>query len=120
MATTKVGGNIYASTTLTAGAAETTLGSLTTTTDYGVSASLFITNGATGPTLPAFVKLQVSNDNTNWATLAGPFYAGTTAATTYDFTITVPKEYQYIRVRGGGNTAQNVTSLATYSRVTGV
>lgn len=74
-----------------------------------------ITNGATGPTLPARVSLQISRDGTNDFIDTGLGCTGGTANNgTFDFAIQVPIEAAYWRLSITGNTGQSVTISAWY------
>lgn len=66
MATTKEVSAIWSAQTLTAGAGDTTSAAETIDTGYGAALHIKLTNGATGPTVPAQVQIEVSADNTEW------------------------------------------------------
>lgn len=107
MAATKTNTVVQASGTLTAGTPITSSVVTLTTYDFATVAAL-VTNGGTGPTLPAIVTIQVSMDNTTFWD-AYVFTAGTTLSTTYTFIQDLPAGVQYAKVKFSGNTAQNCT-----------
>src|SRR4051812_19948449 len=121
MALTKSNTNIWNGTTLTAGAGDTTSSAVDLTASYGASVSFKITNGATGPTIPAQVLIQTSPDNSNYYSFAGPFVSATgNSVVTSWGDIELPLGTQYLKLVAGSNTAQNVTVQADVSKVTGI
>ncbi len=107
MAASKTNTVVQASGTLTAGTPITSSVVTLTTYDFATVVAL-VTNGGTGPTLPAIVTIQISMDNTTFWN-AYIFTAGITASTTYTFTQDLPAGIQYAKVNFASNTAQNVT-----------
>lgn len=107
MSATKTNTVVQASGTLTAGTPITSSVVTATTSDFATVVAL-VTNGSTGPTLPAVVTIQVSLDNTTFFD-AYVFTAGTILSTTYNFVQDLPSGIQYFKVKFSGNTAQNVT-----------
>ena len=105
---------------LTDGGADVTSTTMTMTTSYGGSLSMALTNGGTGPTVPARLTVEISNDNSNWHTFAGPFNGSTTAGAAAEFVVIIPKEVLYCRVVAGGNTGQAVTALVNGAQVTAI
>jgi hypothetical protein len=98
-------------------AAATTNGSSVTMLDTNLGAIAYgkITNGGTGPTLPARVSLQISRDGTNdWIDTGLGCTGGTANSATFDFAIQVPIEASYWRLSITGNTGQAVTVSAWY------
>lgn len=108
--------------TLTAGAADanSTIQDLTAVDTATVD--LKITNGATGPTVPAQFQIQTSPDNgTNYFNFGGPLVSltGNNVVTQWSG-IFLPPGCMYVRVVAGSNTGQNVTARAvvnTYKKV---
>src|SRR4051812_11621965 len=103
--------------TFIAAATSNTAGSTVTgtafnlTTAYGGLVTAKITNGATGPTIAASVKIYTSGDNSNFK-----LYATLTAETTnngvYEWAVLLPPPTMYARVDVTGNTAQTITCEA--------
>jgi CO/xanthine dehydrogenase Mo-binding subunit len=83
---------------------------------YGATITVQVTNGGTGPTIPANITVQVSADNTTFVQWAMDT-AGVTASTTYSFGYQLPPEIAYARVVVGSNTAQSVTGVAQYNLI---
>lgn len=98
---------LTASSTLTAGTPITSSSASFTGQDF-MTVTAIITNGTTGPTLPAILTIQTSFDNTTF-TNAYVFTAATTASTTYSFTQALDPAVQYVKTTFSGNTAQNCT-----------
>ncbi len=107
MAASKSNTVLQTSGTLTAGTPITSSVVTLTTYDFATFVAL-VTNGATGPTLPAIVTIQISMDNTTFWN-AYVFTAGITASTTYTFVQDLPPGIQYMKVNFASNTAQNCT-----------
>lgn len=67
------------------------------------------TNGGTGPTVPAQIQINFSNDQTNWfpagSAIVGPTGNNATAGNRVD----IPPDAEYLQVVAGSNTGQNVT-----------
>ncbi len=121
MATTKSATTIWSSVTLTAGAGDTVATAVDLTDGYGASLNIRLTNGATGPTVPAQVQIEVSNDNSSWYDFGGPLKATTTNSAVAEWGgIEIPAGVQYLRLTAGSNTAQNVTVSADVSEVAAV
>ena len=121
MALTKSRTSLYSGQTLTAGAADTTSSTIDLTAAYETQVNIKITNGATGPTIPAQVKIQVAADAAgtlfvDFATLVSN--TGNNVVTPWS--VTIPIAVGAFRLVSGSNTAQNVTLDADYSRVTGI
>lgn len=109
---------LWSAQTLTAGAGDTNSSSENTGANYGGMCTLNIVNGGTGPTIPAYIRLEISYDNSTWHNLTGNLTAGVAASTTYQWSFPIPIGVMYVRAAGGGNTAQNVTANAFISEVT--
>ena len=97
--------------TLTAGAGDTTATGVSIGTKYGVCLLVKLTNGATGPTVPAQCQVQVSGDDSNYYNYGGALVGGTTNAGVYSWDVPLPLDAQalYVRTVSGSNTGQNVT-----------
>ena len=97
--------------TLTASAADTTSSSQSIGTKYGCCLLVKITNGATGPTIPAQCQVQVSGDDSNYYSFGGALVGGTTNSGIYSWDVPLPLDAQtlYVRTVSGSNTGQNVT-----------
>lgn len=122
MAATKQRSSIWASQTLTAGAGNTTSSWFDINTGYGAFIGITLTNGGTGPTVPAQVQLQTANDTGHTLIVnSGGAVTGSTAnsAVSY-FTIDIPIGVCSIRLVAGSNTAQDVTVDADISNVTAI
>jgi hypothetical protein len=122
MPATHGGGNLFPSGTPVAGGQTVAAGTPQTSAvvdnhlGYGATLTVQVTNGGTGPTVPASVTVQVSADNTTFVTWALDT-AGVTASTTYSFAYQLPPEIAYARVVISGNTAQSVTGIAQYNLI---
>jgi hypothetical protein len=122
MPATHAGGNLYPSGTPVAGGQTVAAGTPQTSAvvdnhlGYGATITVQITNGGTGPTIPATLTVNVSADNTTYVAWATDT-AGVTASTTYSFGYQLPPEIAYARVVIGGNTAQSVTGIAQYNLI---
>jgi hypothetical protein len=119
MALTKARTSLYSAQTLTAGAADTTSSAVDISAAYAGLLNITLTNGATGPTVPAQVRVQVANDTggTLWTDLCTLVGSVTNSAVSY-FSVELPQAAQAFRTIAGSNTAQNVTLNADYSLVT--
>lgn len=109
MAMSKTNTQLANGVTLTAGAGDTTSSAVNATAKYGAILNVKLTNGATGPTIPAQVQPQVSEDNSKWYNY-GPALIGPTAnSAVRSWSVPIDPSVQYIRTVAGSNTAQNVT-----------
>lgn len=118
MATTKAAATMQASAS-NAAAATTTSTSVNLTTAYGAVILAKVTNGATGPTLPCSVTVNVSSDNATWKVYATQA-AGTTLSTAYPMAFDIPMAVMYAQVVFTGNSAQAVTVEAFVEYVTAI
>lgn len=123
MAATKVRTSIWSTTTLTAGAANTNSSWIDLSTVYSALVDIFLTNGATGPTVAAQVQIQVANDYnagspTKVTNFGGPLVGVTTNNGVTYFSVEIPIGAAAIRLVAGSNTGQNVTVDADISTVT--
>jgi len=91
------------------------------TDGYGAVISIKVTNGGTAPTLPAKVRIQTSEDNSEWYNFGGAFVAnlGNSVVTSWGSN-EIPMGTQYVRTQSGGNTDQDVTLDIDVSEVTAV
>lgn len=107
--TTKTGAVVHNNITLTASAGDTTSDAVDLQDGHESLALIKITNGATGPTVPAQVQIQLSSDNSNYYDYGGPLVGGTTNAGVYSWGIDIPRGTKYLKTVSGSNTGQNVT-----------
>jgi len=121
MAITKTNASIWSSTTLTAGAGNTTSTANNLSAVYATTLNIKLVNGATGPTVPAQVQIMVSNDGTNYYNFGGPLVGSiTNSATSQWGGIEIPMAVRNVQLVAGSNTGQNVTVSADISTVTAV
>lgn len=117
--------SIWSAQTLTAGAGNTTSSVLDTSQGYGAQVNIKITNGATGPTVPAQVQVQVANDYnagspTLWVNHGGPLVAGVANSEVGYWSVPIPPGVAAVRLVAGSNTGQNVTIDADISAIVAV
>jgi hypothetical protein len=119
MALTKARTSLYSAQTLTASTADTTSSAVNMSAAYAGLLNITLTNGATGPTIPAQARVQVACDTsgTLWADLCTLVGSTANSAVSY-FSVELPSAAQAFRIIAGSNTAQNVTLNADYSLVT--
>lgn len=85
-----------------------------------------ITNGATGPTIPAQANLQVSEDNSTWYTVASAtgstsnFVAGPPVIGLLQFDFRRLYPGSWCRVQITGNTGQSVTYAVVGNIITAI
>ena len=108
--------------TLTAGAAATSSTIQDLTDVDNATVDLRITNGGTGPTVPAQIQIETSPDNgTNYFDCGGPLVAQTGNNVVTEWSgISLPPATLYVRITAGSNTGQDVTVRAvvnTYKKV---
>ncbi len=122
MAATKVRTSINAATTMTAGAADVTGTAVDLSTGYGAQLDIKLTNGATGPTVPAQVQIEVANDTagTLYVKYGGPLVGVTTNSAVSSWSVDLPASVARVRLVSGSNTVQNVTLDADISQVTAI
>ena len=110
MAATKTLTVIHNNVTLTASAADTTSSAVNLTDGYGAVIDVKLTNGGTGPTVPAQTQIEVSEDGSNWYEFGGPLIGstGNSAVVSYGG-VEIPPSIQYVRTVSGSNTGQDVT-----------
>lgn len=117
MAVAKTRTSIWA-TTSQAAAATTTGASVDLSAAVAAQAEIKITNGGTGPTLPAQVQIQTSGDNTSWFDYGPPLVGGVAASAPYSWSVELPFGAKNVRLVGSGNTGQAVTLDAAVVAVT--
>jgi len=122
MALTKSRTSIWNGTTLTAGAGDTTSSAQDLSAVYESQVDIKITNGATGPTVPAQCQIQVAADSggTLYVNFGGPLVANLGNSIVTSWSIDIPIGVASLQLVAGSNTAQNVTISADISTVTGV
>ena len=108
--------------TLTAGAAATSSSIQDLTGVDNATVDLRITNGATGPTVPAQFQIETSPDNgVNYFDCGGPLVSLTGNSVVTEWSgIFLPPGCMYVRITAGSNTGQDVTARAvvnTYKKV---
>ena len=94
--------------TLTAGAADVTSDTLIVS-PHGGTVVVWLTNGATGPTVAAQVQPQVSVDGAKWGDHGGALVAGVVATIPYSWTVDIPDGINMARFVCGSNTDEDVT-----------
>lgn len=122
MAATKARTSIWSAQTLTAGAGNTTSSAVDLSTGYGAQIDIQLTNGATGPTVPAQVQIQVAADTggTLFVNYGGPLVGGTANNGVSSWSVELPIGVNRFKLVAGSNTGQNVTVDADVSNVTGI
>lgn len=105
---TVIGPIVMSGVTLTAGAADTTSDTLTVSPG-GAAVEVFLTNGATGPTVAAQVQPQVTMDGATWADYGGALVGGVTNAGEYSWVVEIPGGVNSARFVCGSNTDEDVT-----------
>jgi hypothetical protein len=90
------------------------------TAGYGGELHIKITNGATGPTLPAQAQVQVSPDNSHWYAFGGALVAGLGNDVVSSWNVPIPIGVAYAKVVSGSNTGQNVTIRIEGTQVTAI
>lgn len=119
MAATKSVTVVHNNVTLTAGAGDTTSSSIDLVDGYGAIAHIKLTNGATGPTVAAQTKVQLSPDDSNWYDLVT--IAGETAnSAVRQANVVIPPEAKYARFVSGSNTGQDVTLRVEVSEISAI
>lgn len=113
--------SLWSATTLAAGTPQTSA-TIDLSTALEAHLSLRITNGGTGPTLPAQFQIKVANNAA--ATLlvnhGGALQGSSTNSDVIDFSVELPIGIAAVQVVASGNTAQSVTIDADISVVTGI
>jgi hypothetical protein len=122
MAATKAVTAIFSGETFVAGEAHAASSVITLDDGYGAALHVKITNGATGPTIPLSLQIQVSSDNSEFYDFGGPLQGLTTNNGVISWGgIEIPIGVEYLRlISAVTNTGQNVTVDADISEVTAV
>ena len=121
MATSKAVTVIHDDITLTAAAGDTTSSGHDLQDSHASHVNIELTNGGTGPTIPAQVQVQVSDDDSNWFPFGGPFKGNTDNNGVEAWGgVELPPGTQYVRFVSGTNTGQDVTLRASVGEVTSV
>lgn len=118
MAATKANVVVHDNVTLEAAAADTVSGTQNWGTGYGGMVTIKVTNGATGPTVPAQVQLWVSGDGTNFYQFGGPLVSRTGNSVVTSWAVELPIGVMQWRTVSGSNTAQDVTLRVESQQVT--
>jgi hypothetical protein len=107
---------------LAAGGGNVTSSAVDLSTGYGAQVDIQLTNGGTGPTIPAQVQIQVANDvaGTLFVNFGGPLVGSTTASAVTSWSVDLPIGVTRVRIVSGSNTGQAVTLDADISNVTGI
>ena len=120
MATTKVVTAIWNSQNLAADSTQTS-SSVNLDDGYGAALHVKVTNGNTGPSVPAYTQIQVSADGSEWYDFGERLIAGTGDNETSSWGgIDIPQGVEYLRLVATGNKGQPVTLDADISEVTAV
>jgi hypothetical protein len=120
MAATKALTQIFNAVTLTAGAGDNTSSAVDLTDGYGGTLNFKITNGGTGPTIPAQVTIEVSEDNTKWYEVSVLVANLGNNVVTSSGMVPISIATQYLRLIAGSNTDQDVVIDADISEVTAI
>jgi hypothetical protein len=75
----------------------------------GATLGITVTNGGTGPTVAGQAQVECQYGGSVWYPLGGALVAGTTASTSYTWSVDVPYGATAVEIIAGSNTAQNVT-----------
>lgn len=120
MATTKTRSAIWTGTSQSAGAT-TTSSAVDLADGYGAVLHMKVTNGGTGPTLPAQIQIETSDDNSAWYDFGSPFVALTGNSVVTDWGgVELPAGVKHVRLVGSGNTGQAVTLDAAVTEIVAV
>jgi hypothetical protein len=85
---------------------------------WGACLHMKLTNGATGPTVPAQIQVEVSPNKIAWFKFGGIWMGSTANSGIKSWGgIIIPMGTGYLRLVAGSNTDQNVTIDADISRV---
>ena len=110
MAITKTLTTVY-TTSLTAGAGNVNSTEVDLSSVDSAVVDIKLTNGGTGPTVPAQAQIQLSGDaGTTWFNFGGPLIGSVTASAVAQWAgIQIPQAAKRVRIVLGSNTAQAVT-----------
>lgn len=117
MALTKGNTVVANNTTLTASAADTTSANQDVSGSYQTIVHVQFTNGATGPTVAAQTRVQVSEDGTNYYDLT-TLKGSTTNSDVVAYHIDIHPAVSNVRFISGSNTGQNVTLRIVIEKIT--
>jgi hypothetical protein len=122
VAPTKTRTSFWSAQTLTAGAGNTTSSAVNMDTAFECQINIKLTNGGTGPTVPAQVQVQVANNTTPTLLInyGGPLVGTSVNSDISYFSVTLPIGLAQSKLVAGSNTGQNVTVDADISCVTGI
>lgn len=121
MAITKASTVVANNTTLTAGAGATTSATQDITGAYRSTVRVRLTNGATGPTVPAQCSIQISEDTTAGNFIEHTLVVGTSVnSDVNEFVIELPDTALQLRFVSGSNTGQNVTLRIVVDKITAI
>jgi hypothetical protein len=121
MASTKAATAIWNGQSLSAGGGPTTSSAVNLTDGYGATVNIKLTNGATGPTTPAEVEVEVSEDNSEWYKTWYKLIGGTANNEIVSVgAFEVPPATQYLRLVATHPTGQAVTVDADLSELTAI
>lgn len=106
---------------MVAGAGDVTSSDQDITAAYQTLVRVRFTNGATGPTVAAQTKIQISEDTSagNYMTIA-TLSGGVANNGISEYLIVVPDAAEHLRTVSGSNTAQNVTLRIVLEKITAV
>lgn len=117
---------IAAATSVAAGAPQR--GVVDLRTAHGGTLTVKVTNGATGPTVQAVIKVHAAHDSGTtpaagaagsvWKTILPDVGCGVAANAVTEISIPIPKDVMHLQVEVSGNTAQAVTAEAFLSETT--
>jgi hypothetical protein len=99
--------------------ANTTSTAIDMSAGYGAAIEVKLTNGGTGPTLPAQVQVQTSGDGTLWGDYGGPFIGSVVSGAHPSQVIPIDRAVRWVRLYASGNTGQAVQLDANITVVTG-
>ena len=106
-------GNKFDGLALTADASDVTSISVPLHASDGATAHIKLLNGATGPTLPAEVQVQVSPDDSLWISNGGPLKGGVTNNGAYTWPMDITTGAKFARFVVGSNTDEDVSVSVT-------
>lgn len=120
MATTKATTAVEQALTLSAGAADDVGANQNIGTGYGAMLYIKLTNGATGPTVPAQVQVQVSADAAEYMDFGAALIGGTANLGVSSWAVAIPAAVENVRTVQGSNTGQAVTCDIDLSNITAI
>lgn len=125
MSATKARTSLWSAQTLTAGAGNSSSAWVDLSTTYGSLVDIKLTNGGTGPTIPAQVQVVVAADYNGGTPSLQTYFGGAVLGTTANsnisyFSVEIPIGAAALQLIAGSNTGQNVTVDADISSVTAI